>query len=152
GYRWIGPVLVATSQPAGDNEANIAPEILPKTSVAGGAPKRIAPIEPPQSVAPAFSLFAPAPPPVPLPRLFLWRHYRHRDPISSIAILPFDNLSAPAFDDAFSDGLTDEVASSISQLPGVRVIGRRSAYFFKGKHDDLRSIGSRLNVEAVVEG
>jgi TolB-like protein len=72
--------------------------------------------------------------------------------ISSIAVLPFDNLSAPAFDDAFSDGLTDEVAASISHLSGVRVTGRRSAYVFKGKHDDLRDIGARLNVEAVVEG
>jgi TolB-like protein len=67
-------------------------------------------------------------------------------------VLPFDNLSAPAFDDAFSDGLTDEVAASISHLSGVRVTGRRSAYVFKGKHDDLREIGARLNVEAVVEG
>jgi len=82
---------------------------------------------------------------------FLWRAARPA-PISSIAILPFDNLSAPAFDDAFSDGLTDEVAASVSHLDGVRVAGRRSAYVFKGKHSDLRDIGSRLNVEAVVEG
>jgi TolB-like protein/DNA-binding winged helix-turn-helix (wHTH) protein len=73
-------------------------------------------------------------------------------PITSIAILPFDNLSAPAFDDAFSDGLTDEVAASISHLQSVQVTGRHSAYMFKGKHADLREIGSRLNVEAVVEG
>jgi TolB-like protein/DNA-binding winged helix-turn-helix (wHTH) protein len=81
----------------------------------------------------------------------LWRGQR-TPPISSIAILPFDNLSAPAFDDAFSDGLTDELAASVSHLDGVRVAGRRSAYVFKGKRDDLRDIGSRLNVEAVVEG
>jgi TolB-like protein len=77
---------------------------------------------------------------------------RRPAPISSIAVLPFDNLSAQSFDDAFSDGLTDEIAASISHLDGVRVTGRRSAYVFKGKHDDLRDIGSRLNVEAVVEG
>jgi TolB-like protein/DNA-binding winged helix-turn-helix (wHTH) protein len=82
---------------------------------------------------------------------FLWR-WRPPTPISSIVVLPFDNLSAPAFNDAFSDGLTDEIAASISHLDGVRVAGRRSAYVFKGKHDDLREIGSRLNVEAVVEG
>jgi TolB-like protein/DNA-binding winged helix-turn-helix (wHTH) protein len=80
-----------------------------------------------------------------------WRWSRPA-PISSIAVLPFDNLSAPAFNDAFSDGLTDEIAASISHLDGVRVAGRRSAYVFKGKHDDLREIGSRLNVESVVEG
>jgi TolB-like protein/DNA-binding winged helix-turn-helix (wHTH) protein len=83
--------------------------------------------------------------------LLLWRG-QPAAPISSIAILPFDNLSAPAFNDAFSDGLTDEIAASISHVDGVRVAGRRSAYVFKGKHDDLRDIGSRLNVEAVVEG
>jgi TolB-like protein/DNA-binding winged helix-turn-helix (wHTH) protein len=82
---------------------------------------------------------------------FLWRGQRTA-PISSIAILPFDNLSAPAFDDAFSDGLTDELAASVSHLDGVRVAGRRSAYVFKGKRNDLRDVGSRLNVEAVVEG
>jgi TolB-like protein/DNA-binding winged helix-turn-helix (wHTH) protein len=83
--------------------------------------------------------------------LFLSR-VRPASPISSIAILPFDNLSAPVFNDAFSDGLTDEIAASISHVDGVRVAGRRSAFVFKGKHDDLRDIGSRLNVEAVVEG
>ena len=83
----------------------------------------------------------------------LWlRVWNRPAQISSIAILPFDNLSAPTFDDAFSDGLTDEVASSISHLEGIRVAGRRSSYVFKGKHDSLREIGSRLNVEAVVEG
>jgi TolB-like protein/DNA-binding winged helix-turn-helix (wHTH) protein len=86
-----------------------------------------------------------------LAALFRWR-WTQSVAISSIAVLPFDNLSAPAFDDAFSDGLTDEVAASISHLSGVRVTGRRSAYVFKGKHDDLRDIGARLNVEAVVEG
>jgi TolB-like protein/DNA-binding winged helix-turn-helix (wHTH) protein len=77
---------------------------------------------------------------------------RARPPaIASIAVLPFDNVGA-APDDAFSDGLTDEVAASVSQLEGVRVTGRRSAYVFKGKHDDLRQVGTRLNVDAVVEG
>jgi TolB-like protein/DNA-binding winged helix-turn-helix (wHTH) protein len=77
---------------------------------------------------------------------------RTRPPaIASIAVLPFDNVGA-APDDAFSDGLTDEVAASVSHLEGVRVTGRRSAYVFKGKHDDLRQVGARLNVDAVVEG
>jgi TolB-like protein len=77
---------------------------------------------------------------------------RTRPPaIASIAVLPFDNLGA-ASDDAFSDGLTDEVAASVSHLEGVRVTGRRSAYVFKGKHDDLGQVGARLNVDAVVEG
>jgi TolB-like protein len=82
---------------------------------------------------------------------FFWWRVAHPATISSVAVLPFDNLGAPA-DEAFSDGLTDEVAASISHLEGVRVAGRRSAYVFKGKHNDLRDIGARLEVEAVVEG
>ena len=80
----------------------------------------------------------------------IWRSYR-QPPISSVAVLPFDNLGTDS-DPAFSEGLTDEVAASISRLDGIRVLGRRSAYVFQGKHDNLRDIGSRLNVEAVVEG
>ncbi len=78
------------------------------------------------------------------------RHYR-RSSISSVAVLPFDSLGAES-DPAFSEGLTDEVTAAISSLGGIRVPGRRSAYMFQGSHSDLQNIGSRLNVEAVVEG
>jgi len=61
-----------------------------------------------------------------LAAFLLWR-WRRPAPISSIAVLPFDNLSAPSFNDAFSDGLTDEIAASTSHLDGVRAAGRRSA-------------------------
>ena len=62
----------------------------------------------------------------------IWRSYRHQ-PISSVAVLPFDNLGTDS-DLAFSEGLTDEIASSLSRLDGVRVAGRSSAYTFRGKH------------------
>jgi TolB-like protein/DNA-binding winged helix-turn-helix (wHTH) protein len=159
GYRWIGPVL---SQPLEPPVQDQAPTAAPS----------VAPAPPPEREARDFTaryeigLTTSARKRGPQVHLwlvlviiavlgaagfFLWGRQRPA-PISSIAILPFDNLSAQAFDDAFSDGLTDEIAASISHLDGVRVAGRRSAYVFKGKHDDLREIGSRLNVEAVVEG
>jgi TolB-like protein len=78
------------------------------------------------------------------------RHYRHSS-ISSVAVLPFDSLGAQS-DPAFSEGLADEVAAAISTLGGIRVPGRRSANMFQGPHGDLQNIGSRLNVEAVIEG
>ena len=82
----------------------------------------------------------------------MWRQTdKHARRFRRLQFFP-STLSAPNFDDAFSDGLTDEVAATVSHLDGVRVAGRRSANVFKGKHDDLREIGSRLNVEAVVEG
>ena len=149
GYRWIGPILSPTLEPVVQDRAPAAePENRDFTAryeigLTTRSRKRDSQIRLWLAVAILAMLG--------LAGFFLWRWRRHT-PISSIAILPFDNLSAPAFNDAFSDGLTDEIAASISHLDGVRVAGRRSAYVFKGKHDDLREIGSRLNVEAVVEG
>ena len=153
GYRWIGPILIQTLDPA-------VPDRTPTPAVGAQSPDFTARYEiglKTQTHAPkpgrqvrawlAVAVLAV----LSVSGFFLWR-WRRPAPISSIAVLPFDNLSAPSFNDAFSDGLTDEIAASISHLDGVRVAGRRSAYVFKGKHDDLRDIGSRLNVEAVVEG
>ena len=79
-----------------------------------------------------------------------WR-LRNPKPIGSVAVPPFDNLGNES-DPALVEGLTDEIASSLSRLDGVRVVGRRSAYTFRGKWIDLGKIASALDVEAVVEG
>src|SRR5271157_3133201 len=150
GYRWIGPILNQTLEPVVQDRAPAAePESRDFTARYEigftPAPKHGSQARLWAAVA-ILAVLGPA-------GFFLWQWQKPRPaPISSIAVLPFDNLSAPSFDDAFSDGLTDEIAASVSHLDGVRVAGRRSAYVFKGKHDDLREIGSRLNVEAVVEG
>ena len=149
GYRWIGPILSQSEAPVQDRSPVPEPENREYTAryeigLTTSARKHSSHLGLWLASAAIFAV-------VVLAGLFLWRRQGH-NPISSIAVLPFDNLSAPAFDDAFSDGLTDEIAASVSHLNGVRVAGRRSAYVFKGKHDDLREIGSRLNVEAVVEG
>jgi TolB-like protein/DNA-binding winged helix-turn-helix (wHTH) protein len=149
GYRWIGPILSQSLEP-GIQELQPAEAVkrdLPAENGNGS-------IAAAQKRSPRLLIWVAAAmvPILCVAGFFLWRWRRHPARISSIAVLPFDNLSAPAFDDAFSDGLTDEIAASMSHLDGVRVAGRRSAYVFKGKHDDLRDIGSRLNVEAVVEG
>ena len=148
GYRWIGPINNRTLEATVPDLVSAEPQSRDFTARyeiglathprKGGASVRM-------WVAGAiFAVLS-------LGGFVRWRVWRTA-PISSIAVLPFDNLSAPSFNDAFSDGLTDEIAASVSQLDGVRVAGRRSAYVFKGKHEDLRDIGSRLNVEAVVEG
>jgi len=77
--------------------------------------------------------------------------FYRQQPISSVVVLPFENLGGES-DPAFVEGLTDEIASALSRLEGVRVAGHSSAYAFQGKHDDLQKVGSVLNVEAVVEG
>jgi TolB-like protein/DNA-binding winged helix-turn-helix (wHTH) protein len=155
GYRWIGPILSQALEPVVQDRAPVIQDPAPAAEPEnrdftaryeiGFAPARKRGSQAPLWVAVAILAL------LGLAGIFLWQK-RRPAPISSIAVLPFDNLSAPSFDDAFSDGLTDEIAASVSHLDGVRVAGRRSAYVFKGKHDDLREIGSRLSVEAVVEG
>ena len=70
----------------------------------------------------------------------------------ALAVLPFVNRSDSADDEYFSDGLADELISALSQIPGVRVAGRSSAFRFRGEGHDLREIGRELGVTAVVEG
>ena len=148
GYRWIGPIHSKTPEAAVSDRISVEPEIRDFTArYEIGLATRSRQNSSQVRLWLSAAIFAA----LSLAVIFLWRSWRPA-PISSIAVLPFDNLSAPAFNDAFSDGLTDEIAASICHLDGVRVAGRRSAYVFKGKHDDLRDIGSRLNVEAVVEG
>ena len=69
----------------------------------------------------------------------------------SIAVLPFENLSGPD-DEYFADGVTDEILNRLSQLEGLRVAGRTSCFAFKGRREDLRSIGEQLDVTTVLEG
>jgi eukaryotic-like serine/threonine-protein kinase len=76
------------------------------------------------------------------------------DPLqqASIAVLPFTNMSSDAENEYFSDGLTEELISALSQLPDLRVVSRTSAFEFKGKAQNIRQIGERLNVATVLEG
>jgi TolB-like protein/Tfp pilus assembly protein PilF len=69
----------------------------------------------------------------------------------SIAVLPFENLSG-AEDEYFADGVTDEILNALAQVDGLHVAARASCFAFKGKREDLRSIGERLGVATVLEG
>lgn len=70
----------------------------------------------------------------------------------SVAVLPFASFSAAEDSDYFADGLTEEVTNSLAQVPDLKVAGRTSAFYFKGKNEDVREIGKKLNVAHVVEG
>lgn len=72
--------------------------------------------------------------------------------IRSIVVLPFQNLSGDPANDYVSDGLTEELTGALVRIPNLRVVARTSAYQFKGKGEDIRSIGQKLNVDAVLEG
>ena len=71
---------------------------------------------------------------------------------ASIAVLPFVNMSPDKEQEYFSDGLAEEMLNSLAKIPGLHVAGRTSAFQFKGKNEDLRVIGQRLNVATVLEG
>jgi serine/threonine-protein kinase len=69
----------------------------------------------------------------------------------SVVVLPFMNIG-PDENERFSDGLTEELTHVLSRETGLRVMSRTSAFCFKGRTDDIRSIGERLGVDALVEG
>ncbi|HEY9235712.1 MAG TPA: tetratricopeptide repeat protein, partial [Phenylobacterium sp.] len=70
----------------------------------------------------------------------------------SVAVLPFASFAGGADSEYFADGLTEEVTNSLAQVPDLKVAGRTSAFYFKGKNEDVRDIGRKLNVAHVVEG
>ncbi|HET9704497.1 MAG TPA: hypothetical protein VFP85_10710, partial [Vicinamibacterales bacterium] len=72
--------------------------------------------------------------------------------LSSIAVLPFTDLSPAKDQDWFCDGIAEEILNALSTLPGLRVAARTSAFSFRGKAGELREIAERLNVATVLEG
>jgi TolB-like protein len=70
----------------------------------------------------------------------------------SIAVLPFANMSADPENEYFSDGLAEEILNALTQIRGLRVIARTSAFAFKGKQEDIRRIAETLDVTSVLEG
>ena len=70
----------------------------------------------------------------------------------SIAVLPLANVGGDAKHEYFSDGMTDELATALGRIPGLRVASRTSSYTFKGKSANVGEIGRALHVETVLEG
>jgi TolB-like protein/DNA-binding SARP family transcriptional activator len=71
---------------------------------------------------------------------------------ASVAVLPFVNTSGNADDDAFSDGLTDNLITTLAGVPGIRVIARTSAFAFRNSDADLHVIADSLGVATVLGG
>ncbi len=71
---------------------------------------------------------------------------------ASIAVLPFVNMSSDPENEYFSDGLTEELISTITNIKSLRVVARTSVFRFKGKSEDIRKIGAELSADMVLEG
>ncbi len=72
--------------------------------------------------------------------------------IATVAVIPFVNVSGDTAAEYFSDGMTDELAHALAQLPSLRVAGRTSSYSFKGKNATAQEVGRVLNVAGVIAG
>ena len=77
---------------------------------------------------------------------------RHAPLATSIAVLPFADMSPSKDQEYLSDGIAEEIRSSLARVEGLRVAGRTSSYYFKGKNARVADIGRELNVGAVLEG
>jgi TolB-like protein len=71
---------------------------------------------------------------------------------TSIAVLPFVNMSNDEEQDYFSDGVSEELLNLLAGIDGLKVAARTSSFAFRGRNQDIRDIGATLNVETVIEG
>src|SRR5262249_42568306 len=75
-----------------------------------------------------------------------------RKMITSLAIMPLVNTSSDPNIDYLSDGITETIINTLSQLPKLRVVARSTVFRYKGQEIDPREVGSVLNVQAVLTG
>lgn len=81
----------------------------------------------------------------------LQNHRRAAVPgIYSIAVLPFVDMSAEKNQEYFSDGLAEQLLNDLAKLHGLRVVARTSSFQFKGKNEDVRTVGEKLNVSTIL--
>ena len=79
----------------------------------------------------------------------------HRDPnppITSLAVIPLDNLSGDPSQEYFADGMTDELITMLAKDSNLRITSRTSVMQYKGAHKPLGDIAHALNVDAILEG
>jgi TolB-like protein/DNA-binding winged helix-turn-helix (wHTH) protein/Tfp pilus assembly protein PilF len=71
---------------------------------------------------------------------------------NSIAVLPFVDMSPAKDQEYFSDGLAEQLINDLAKVSGLKVVGRSSAFQFRGKNEDLREVGRKLGVANILEG
>jgi serine/threonine protein kinase/Flp pilus assembly protein TadD len=70
----------------------------------------------------------------------------------SIAVLPFSSVSTDPESEIFADGIAEEIINALSKIKALKVSSRTSSFTFKGKNEDIREIGRKLQVGTVLEG
>src|SRR5262245_30903996 len=84
--------------------------------------------------------------------LYIYRTRSSNTTIDSIAVMPFVNASGNPNNEYLSDGITEGIINSLSQLPNLGVIARNSAFRYKGKDTDAPTVGRELNVRSILTG
>jgi TolB-like protein len=75
-----------------------------------------------------------------------------RSPAGTISIAVLVNLSSDKEQEFFSDGMTEEITAALAKIPNLQVVGRTSAFQFKGENKDLTAIGQALHATHLIEG
>ena len=155
GYRFVAPVMDESVAEAADEPASHATEeratkedasrSTDPSEQAGSLVKRKLWIIPVLAVVAAAGLGL----------YFLLTQHSREAPLltdTSIAVLPFADMSPAKDQEYFSDGLAEQLINDLAKVSGLKVIGRSSAFQFKGKNEDLRDVGRKLGVANVLEG
>jgi TolB-like protein/DNA-binding winged helix-turn-helix (wHTH) protein/Flp pilus assembly protein TadD len=154
GYRFIAPV--EDVRPAAEQ---------PKLPISPGTEKTVEPAAASSGQAPSFRKrrlwkFALLPILAGVMAAGIVKHFkpsRNKLNVSqlsntSIAVLPFADMSAAKDQQYFSDGLSEQLINDLARVPGLRVVGRSSAFQFRDKNEDLREVGRKLGVANILEG
>ena len=83
---------------------------------------------------------------------FLWRNRTDHREISSVAVMPFVNVSSDSNSEYLSDGITETLINNLSELPNLAVMTRSSVSRYKGRDVDPQTVAKELKVEALVTG
>ncbi len=75
-----------------------------------------------------------------------------KNKVETVAVLPFTNMSADPENEYFSDGISEEILNALTRVKGLHVVARTSSFSFKGKSEDMREIGRKLNASSLIEG
>jgi len=168
GYRFLAPVEekpasvneptpvqsgeVAASQSTDSKVDSTSPPLLPAFPAFAAKPeKRVQRL---RVVTVTLSIFA-----IVLAGAFAFRYLKRSSlatapsgQLTSLVVLPFENLSADKDQAYFADGMTDELIAHLAKIRSLRVISRTSSMEYKGAHKTLSQIARDLKVDSVVEG
>jgi TolB-like protein/Tfp pilus assembly protein PilF len=144
GYRFVGAVrqLPSTSLPQVGKPAGVSTGI---TSDTKGRPQWTTRAALGVAAVAVLALLAAA-------GWFSGRTGRGAETIQSLAVLPFVNANADPNTEYLSDGITESLINSLSQLPNLKVMSRDSSFRYKGKETDAQTVGRELGVGAIFKG